>query len=280
MIPLTRKRTKSAVPSSFRGETPVERLVELMEKEQQVVNGTLKKHSFPSKWKSTKKQLQAETGGKCAYCEATTTESMHGDVEHYRPKSTYWWLAYVYDNYLASCQLCNQKFKSNHFRIADGHAKMSGPQITPDTTAAQMEELAKTAIPDPLDADAVEAFQAAHLNERPLILNPYIDDPADFFAWKVREDIQEVDLVPRADKPEALHYVKAAEDLLGLNRPELRERRFQVYSAYKVFADLLDQGILTGDLKQRVEQEVKKAISMMSPYAGMIRFFENQRTSG
>lgn len=46
----------------------------------------------------------------------------YGDGEHYRPKSTYWWLAYNYDNYLASCTLCNQRFKEAKFPIRGRHA--------------------------------------------------------------------------------------------------------------------------------------------------------------
>ena len=277
MIALTRKRTKSAINPKFHGEDPIERLVELMEKEKQIVNGTLKKHKFPSKWSSTKKQLQKESNGKCAYCESTTTESMHGDVEHYRPKSKYWWLAYVYDNYLASCQLCNQKFKSNNFTIASGGTRIQGPKITTSTTKAQMRAIAKKAIPDPLDLAAVAAYEDEHRKERPLIINAYIDDPTEFFAWRVREDIKEVDLVPVAGNPDAPAVVKAAEDFLGLNRAELRERRYSVYSKYRLFADLLDMSVLDDDTKERIEKQVEDFAAPSSSYAGMIRFFENER---
>ncbi|MEM9145808.1 MAG: hypothetical protein AAGC57_06380 [Pseudomonadota bacterium] len=278
MIPLTRTRTKSAVNAKFRDAEPRERLVDLMKKEQQIQAGTLEKHKFPSKWGSTKAQLQKETNGKCAYCETTTTESMHGDVEHYRPKSKYWWLAYVYDNYLASCQLCNQKFKKAEFRIKN--QMMPGPKISVATTEAQMVQMAASAIADPLDTNAVEDFEDDHREERPLILNPYVDDPTKFFAWKVREDIGEVDLVPRADNPDAADYVDAAVDLLGLNRPELRERRFAVYRNYKVFAEILEHGGLPAPLMAQVQTQVETAQDAKSPYAGMIRHFEAVRTGG
>ena len=59
-------------------------------------------------WKAAKPQLKIESGGKCAYCESPTDTVAHGDVEHFRPKSVYWWLAYCYDNYVYACQICNQ----------------------------------------------------------------------------------------------------------------------------------------------------------------------------
>ena len=118
-----------------------------------------------------------------------------GDVEHYRPKSIYWWLAYVYDNYLASCQICNRSVKSNNFEF-DG-PRMPAPPIAATTTNAQIAELDPTVIPDPLVASQVVAFEAAHRAEKPLSINPYIDDPARYFAWEALPGSKEVWLVPK-----------------------------------------------------------------------------------
>ncbi len=112
MIPLTRERTAAAVHSNFYGARKQQLEAELLYNQRLIARGELDKHPFNSdRWKQAKPQLMAETHGKCAYCEAPTSMVAYGDVEHYRPKSTYWWLAYNYENYLASCQLCNQKFK-------------------------------------------------------------------------------------------------------------------------------------------------------------------------
>jgi uncharacterized protein (TIGR02646 family) len=50
---------------------------------------------------------------KCAYCEQKV-ESFH--VEHYRPKQTYYWLAYSWDNLISACAYCNE-YKSTNFQI-------------------------------------------------------------------------------------------------------------------------------------------------------------------
>ncbi|MFN0301835.1 MAG: hypothetical protein ACKVQU_15945 [Burkholderiales bacterium] len=55
-------------------------------------------------WPKAKGQLKLDSSNKCAYCEADTAAVAHGDVEHFRPKSEYWWLAYCYDYYTLSCQ--------------------------------------------------------------------------------------------------------------------------------------------------------------------------------
>lgn len=51
---------------------------------------------------------------KCAYCEKKIFE--HGQVEHYRPKSIYYWLAYSWDNLLLCCSACNV-YKSDNFEV-------------------------------------------------------------------------------------------------------------------------------------------------------------------
>jgi uncharacterized protein (TIGR02646 family) len=54
--------------------------------------------------------------GKCCYCEAPLDANY--EVEHWRPKSGYYWLAYSWHNLLLSCGFCN-KTKSNQFPIED-----------------------------------------------------------------------------------------------------------------------------------------------------------------
>jgi len=119
MIPLSRIRTAKAVKAAFRGAGKKLKDKELMVAERLFLNDATKPVTFKSTfWKSSKDQLKIESSGKCAYCEADTDVVAQGDVEHYRPKSIYWWLAYTYDNYLFACQICNQIYKSDTFPIS------------------------------------------------------------------------------------------------------------------------------------------------------------------
>jgi len=47
-------------------------------------------------------------GHVCAWCQCDLHVAP-GDVEHFRPKSLYWWLAYDFNNYLLSCPTCNTR---------------------------------------------------------------------------------------------------------------------------------------------------------------------------
>ncbi len=95
MIKLTRITDP---PAGFAGEQRIEKNLALIRLQQD--GGEL-----PKVWKQAKTHLKAETRGKCAYCESATSTVAYGDVEHFRPKSVYCWLAYCYDNFSYSCQI-------------------------------------------------------------------------------------------------------------------------------------------------------------------------------
>jgi uncharacterized protein (TIGR02646 family) len=54
-----------------------------------------------------KAALQQLFGLRCAYCEANYAITGNMEVEHYRPKSIYYWLAAEWSNLLPSCNKCN-----------------------------------------------------------------------------------------------------------------------------------------------------------------------------
>lgn len=277
MIQLHRLRSKDAIVPSFRGDKPIERLTELMtQRREKLQAGLDPKLKIDSKWSVTKKQLLRETNDKCAYCESHTTAVAFGDVEHYRPKSIYWWLAYVYDNYLASCAICNRQFKSNAFEFTG--PKMRGPVIRKNTTDSGIRRLAEKFAPDPLDASAISEFNSAHRDESPLIPNPYIEDPESIFAWEVLVGAKHVELIPNPAHPGAADIVDACERIYGLNRPQLKRRRFLLWRTYQIMVKVsLDHGA-DQDLRDSATEFIAEAKLDSGEYAGMIRFFERVRT--
>src|SRR5262245_41753306 len=58
--------------------------------------------TFPDYWggPDVRGALWAMHGRSCAYCDRDLPGTDRGDVEHFRPKNVYWWLAYVFRNYL------------------------------------------------------------------------------------------------------------------------------------------------------------------------------------
>ncbi len=122
-------------------------------------------------YKRQKSEYYKEDGaffGKCAYCEAKLKSKP--SLDHYRPKKAvadengnqlkhpgYYWLVYSWDNLLPSCASCNEgaKFKGvsvgkqDKFPVRNIRARRPGDEV----------------------------------KEKPLILNPTIDDPAKHLEW-------------------------------------------------------------------------------------------------
>lgn len=96
--------------------------------------------------------------GKCAYCE-TSIERL--EIERYRPKSLYYWIAYEWSNLLLVCHSCNMH-KANKFPIINEHKRVI---------------IAQT------DRNEWKANSNSFLSEEPLLLNPEIDNPIEHLSF-------------------------------------------------------------------------------------------------
>ena len=267
MIRLFRERTKSKIPPAFRGQNRIDKALTLLLKAADT--------DFDSGyWKKAKNQLKKESHGKCAYCEAPTSTVAHGDVEHFRPKSKYWWLAYCYDNYLFSCQLCNQSFKGNEFPLGDETLKLAEPILAANATDADKEKFVKEMSPDPLDlldAGLLAEFETLCRSEGATLVNPYLDDPEEHFKWEANALLREVSL--KAKTAAAKPFLEAADKFYGLNRQDLRLERGRVYRNLSVFAKSLKSNQLDAALEQEVRETIGLMLEPDAPFAGMCRYF-------
>ena len=274
MIALIRDRNDNAIHKNFKGDEKKKLERKLLQNQRKIKRGEIEKHDFNSdKWKAAKEQLKKEAHDKCAYCEAPTSVVAYGDVEHFRPKSKYWWLAYSYENYLPSCQLCNQKYKKAKFPIKNN--KIKGPCISKNTTDAFIESKAGKIAANPLANVEVNAFEQLHMQERPYLLNPYVDNPEKYYAWRADDNIGEVELVALATNPSSNKFVDEAIKNYGLNRHELKKLRYNEYFKLKIFKDSLKETNISNSLRNRILDAITKMKADDAPFAGMIRYFDS-----
>lgn len=270
MIPLIRERVGPAIHDNFKGDEKETLEKELLERQRKIVQRNTEIPELKSSiWGKAKGQLKIESKDKCAYCEAPTSLVAYGDVEHYRPKSVYWWLAYAYENYLVSCQLCNQKYKKAKFPVKN--RRLRAPQVRANTTDTFINQKAGTLAPDPLNTHAVQDFIQQHQQERPLLLNPYYDDPVDFYAWDADDTLGEVELIPA--NPEATPFVKAAIQDYGLNRQELRNSRYYYFKIFRTFKVAVNDPGIGDNTRINLSREIEEMQADHAPFAGMIRYF-------
>jgi hypothetical protein len=151
-------------------------------------------------WKELKLHLFDLFEGKCAYCEARVQDVAFGEVEHYRPKRHveecpehpgYYWMAYELTNLLPSCQLCNgYQAKMNHFPVRD------------KVWARRREEMER---------------------EKPLLLNPYLQNPCEHLRFRPLQDSPDRLLLSHVEGK--TEEGKTSVEVLKLNRPNLAGAR-------------------------------------------------------
>lgn len=276
MIRLNRVRTSPPVHKNFFGKTRVEMNLKLlkMKRDGELVGASEKKWNS-SFWKEAKTQLLIETNQKCAYCETPTSVVDYGDVEHFRPKSKYWWLAYCYDNYLASCALCNQRFKSDEFLVRNADQQLKGPTIRANSSDAFLEGLAGKLTVDPIaeaEGFAYADFEDELNSEWALLVHPYYEDPSEYYAYKPILENQEVHVVPA--KRIYRDVVDAADALFGINRTELLNLRFQWYCLYMTYRHTLNDANISPNTRRMNQQRLDDMISGRMAYTGMVRYFQ------
>jgi uncharacterized protein (TIGR02646 family) len=216
--------------------------------------------------------LQKSFHGKCAYCEIKYAGGAPADVDHYRPKGGvllpdltlrrpgYYWLAADWDNLLPSCIDCNrartQKFddlppqlsgKANKFPIADEATRAVSP--------------------------------GEEVNEEPLILHPYLDDPAAFLEFEGNGVVR----VALDEAGQELLKGSTTRDTLGLNRRDLvqtREERAIEINAWVKRLEIIvehlsetehqNDGRLQDDLAEAI-QALRRYIDPALPFSGMAK---------
>lgn len=191
-----------------------------------------------------RRQLIEDQHYKCAFCECYITLK-YNDVEHYRPKSHYYWLGHDWENLLYSCPCCNRSYKKVEFPLAVGSVKANTPS---DDIAL----------------------------EYPLIINPADVEP--FFHIKFDK------YIAKGVSPEGCKIIKIFHLNDNIDRPELIDNRKQLYELYKIEIDKIkfaEQMLLNPDLQQTVKDEANKIIalsnksidnlkSVSKPFSGML----------
>lgn len=185
---------------------------------------------------SVKAQLIIISYGKCSYCDSHVVGVAYGDVEHFRPKAHYWWLAYTWENLLFSCQICNQEYKRTNFPVVGSRAN----KPTADLTL-----------------------------EQHLLINPLDEDPEQLIAYDFKGD--EAKIIEQ--NLQVKDRVDACKKYLGLNREDLLHRRRGVLRILKVWYAFYQDPRTTTGIKDEILSEMIAMANNDSQYAGMVRYY-------
>ena len=187
-----------------------------------------------------RKQLLDDQHNKCAYCESRIPKE-YNDVEHYRPKSKYYWLGHDWNNLLYSCPLCNRLYKNDDFPLVNEANRVSKPgNIT---------------------------------IEEPLIINPTIDEPTVHIRFN--RHIM-VGITAQGEKTIEIFHLNER-DVLVHDREVLYEAYKREKENMEKMQKLLESPNLTFDLRNSMNEIIVSLLetinqykSLDTPYSGML----------
>lgn len=70
-------------------------------------------YSYGGESSKLRKDLNAITNNHCVYCDATLLPYSNPEIDHFKPKKKYKYLAYSWINFFPSCGICNNKKREN-----------------------------------------------------------------------------------------------------------------------------------------------------------------------
>jgi hypothetical protein len=188
MIKVDRDRLvpPAALVTRYRGKTEQERVIARYLKH---LEGAGDPKDFKFNYTAyTKQELKTALTvlfhGKCAYCESRYAGSQPMDVEHWRPKGQvdlpdgplpgYYWLASTWTNLLPSCIDCNRS--RTQYDTFLGRELLLGKEA--QFPVWNDDHLVHHERPHELDPENVGGAEV------PLLVNPCLDDPGDYFRYQ------------------------------------------------------------------------------------------------
>lgn len=194
--------------------------------------------------------LEALFHGKCAYCETAYAASQPVDIEHYRPKGAvaedsdhggYWWIAMAWDNLLPSCIDCNRKRGQI---IAETSTSLE--QLAANSKPLLVQSGKHDSFPLAGTGARAQAEEADFSGEHPLLLNPCIDNPPDFLAYRFNR-AQPAGLIFPAGDEAARERGAVSVQVFGLNRLALVQDRTRLLRHLEFLGGLVID--LTGSIE-------------------------------
>jgi uncharacterized protein (TIGR02646 family) len=135
---------------------------------------------------------------KCAYCEQWIEQS---HIEHYRPKTIYYWLAFSWDNLILACPTCNQQ-KGINFELRGTRVNF---------------------VNIPTNIDRIHSSSAEYdIQEQPKMVNPEVIDPKNFIRFQKNGIIESDDV--------RFAYTI---DKCKIDRPDLNDQRRTLLNKFK-----------------------------------------------
>ncbi|OHD18555.1 MAG: TIGR02646 family protein [Spirochaetes bacterium GWD1_27_9] len=191
-----------------------------------------------------KEKLEKIYNRKCGYCEKDVEDTEY-HIEHYRPKSIYYWLTYSYDNLLLSCSRCN-KNKLDKFEVEYSLVKFDSNDLK----------------------NIHNLTEKYNKIEIPKIVNPELEDVEDKLIFDLNTG--SID----SDDPRCKHTIK----ICKLSRKEASNRRKKIwndfikkYNDYKLKLSMGDKNCIIS-IRDKINEFIKESKDVTKEYLAFRRY--------
>lgn len=195
------------------------------------------KRNGSGKWRPIKVRLTALLGHKCWYTEAEPTG---GDlvIDHYRPKDSYWFLAFDEENYRVACSYANSSHHNAEHGCEGGKGEQF-PLLDPRNKAKGRKRIK---------------------NERPVILDPCNKDDCKLIAFQA--DGRPVIHPNFKNDVVARTRVETSKILLNLDHPDFNSKREQlnddIETDVNTHEELPDGSLQRDEIRNRLARKISK----------------------
>ena len=156
----------------------------------------------------------------------------------------------------------------------------AAPKVEPTHTDAVINNLSGKISPDPIDIlnnFTLDKYIKAHKKEKAFLLNPYFDNPTKYFAYEFDDILEEVKIVPA----KAIHkdYVEASEKYYGINRIELKNVRYSIFTTFRIIKKVhtkLVQDRNDEAFRTQIKKQLDNMLSSKYVFAGMNKYFDSR----
>lgn len=181
-------------------------------------------------FKDIKKKLgdAAPPGDACVYCE----RDRYRDIDHIRPKRHYPQEAFIWENYIFACTICNQDAKKDTYAVLDAQDKI-------------------------IKFDRTLLFTQPVPTGSHLLIDPRTEDPLSFLFLDLETGRFVVNQNGTLLDREKGIFTR---DLFNLNETSLSRIRVQAFTAFKDYLTRHKECVAKADLKgaQRILEEINE----------------------
>lgn len=202
----------------------------------------------PRRWSPYKAWITKRMGHKCWYTEVELVGAPL-TIDHFRPVSNYWWLAFSADNYRLACSYSNSPQHNPLYGCAGGKGD-AFPLLPPGRRATSTDRRRR---------------------ERPVLLDPCDKNDCEFVVFQA--DGRPVVNPLRAHEPSVRLRVEESKVLLNLDHPDFNTKREQLCNDIEDDVKTYEALPSNSPLRDIVSARLRRRIGSKAPFSSAARCY-------